>query len=102
MNHDPQTESSDEIKQQSLYQEQQVLLFWLLSKILRRLARRIAWAELSTRDRRRLNTTLKTLESDVHLVRTVVAAQPLKRKDSASDVKKVKGTVVQPQATQDE
>ena len=91
MNRNPQTESSDEIKQQSLYQEQQVLLFWLLSKILRRLARRIAWAELSAPDKRRLNTTLKTLESDVRLVRTVISAQPTHSKGFARTVKKAKG-----------
>lgn len=87
--------------QQIISQEQQVLLFWLLSKILRRLARRIAWAELSAPDKRRLKATLKMLESDVQLVRIVISAQPLKLKGSSGRVKKAKATAVRLQATED-
>jgi len=53
-----------------------VLLFWLLSKILRRLARSIQWGELNARDKRRLNTTLTMLESDVHLIRLITSSLP--------------------------
>jgi hypothetical protein len=53
--------------------EQQVLLFWLLSKILRRLARSIPWTEVSPGDKRRLSGTLALLENDVCLVRLATA-----------------------------
>ncbi|MDQ3812364.1 MAG: hypothetical protein M3347_00265 [Armatimonadota bacterium] len=64
------------------YREQQVLLFWLLSKILRRLARSIIWRELDPGDKRRLNTTLKTLENDVQLIRLITSPQRINVKSS--------------------
>jgi hypothetical protein len=72
------------------YSEQQVLLFWLLCKILRRLARTIPWAVLSKQDKRRLSTALAILESDVHLVQLVLSTQGSdgagsRRKDGAGE-----------------
>ena len=68
------------------YKEQQVMLFWLLAKILRRLARSIMWSELSVRDKRRLYTTLETLESDVHLIQIVISAKHTAKAASPKEI----------------
>ena len=62
-----------------------MLLFWLLSKILRRLARSIQWRELDASEKRRLNATLTLLESDLHLIRLIISpAPPIAMKPAAT------------------
>jgi len=89
MSHHRSSQRNHRNDQERSYHEQQVLLFWLLSKILRRLARSIAWSDLNSQERRRLGRTLTMLESDVHLVRLVTALPAPPERDSSQTSRKL-------------